>query len=215
MRIGIEVDEALGPVSLDEMVGRVRAAAEAGFATAWWAQLFNWDALTTLGPLLQGESVSYQGETLRAVGEIHVPGAEPPSLLLAALGPVMLRIAGELGAARLPSRVSGAEASGGAGLRPGDLGLPILRRRTRFEREQEPPRDPRDVVDGRIEGGLVRLRGLVEAADLPHELQRGVMDLVLGDWRLEVEQRPDVPAHANSPTVARAPHRGARATVSW
>jgi F420-dependent oxidoreductase-like protein len=172
MRFGIAVDEALGPVTLEEMTGEARAAAEAGFATAWWAQVFNWDALTTiavvgarvpgialgtavvptyprhplmlasqaltvqaavgnrlrlgigpshrvlmedlygysferparhvreylsaLGPLLRGESVSYQGETLRAVGEIRVPGAEPPSVLLAALGPAMLKIAGEL-----------------------------------------------------------------------------------------------------------------------
>ncbi len=172
MRIGIAVDEGLGPVTLDEMTGKVHAAADAGFATAWWAQLFNWDALTTMAvvgsrvpgialgtavvptyprhplmlasqaltvqaaignrlrlgvgpshqflmedrygysfarparhvreylsallPLLRGESISYQGETLRAIGEIHVPGAEPPSVLLAALGPALLKIAGEL-----------------------------------------------------------------------------------------------------------------------
>jgi F420-dependent oxidoreductase-like protein len=52
--------------------------------------------LTALVPLLRGESVSYQGETLRAVGEIQVPGARPPSVLLSALGPTMLKIAGEL-----------------------------------------------------------------------------------------------------------------------
>jgi F420-dependent oxidoreductase-like protein len=172
MRIGIAVDEGLGPVTLDEMTGKVRAAADAGFATAWWAQLFNWDALTTMAvvgsrvpgialgtavvptyprhplmlagqaltvqaaignrlrlgigpshrflmedrygysferparhvreylsallPLLRGEGVSYQGETLRAIGEIQVPGSEPPSVLLAALGPALLKIAGEL-----------------------------------------------------------------------------------------------------------------------
>jgi F420-dependent oxidoreductase-like protein len=172
MRYSVGVDEALGPVTLPQTVERLRAAAEAGFATAWWAQLFNWDALTAIAvagsqvpgialgtavvptyprhpmmlasqaltvqaavgnrlrlgvgpshqwliedrygysferparhvreylsalvPLLRGESVSYQGETLRAVGEIRVPGAQPPSVLLSALGPVMLKIAGEL-----------------------------------------------------------------------------------------------------------------------
>lgn len=172
MRYGIAVDEGLGPVTLEEMIAKVQRAAEAGFATAWWAQLFNWDALTTIAvagsrvpgialgtavvptyprhplmlasqaltvqaatdnrlrlgigpshqflmedrygysferparhireylsalvPLLRGENVSYQGETLRAIGEIQVPGAESPSVLLAALGPVMLKIAGEL-----------------------------------------------------------------------------------------------------------------------
>src|SRR5688572_24769380 len=48
MRIGIAVDEGLGPVTLEQMIDQVRAAADAGFATAWWAQLFNWDALTTI-----------------------------------------------------------------------------------------------------------------------------------------------------------------------
>ncbi|GAA2814718.1 TIGR03564 family F420-dependent LLM class oxidoreductase [Saccharopolyspora taberi] len=52
--------------------------------------------LSALGPLLRGESVDFQGETLKAVGEVEVPGARSPSLLVAALGPAMLRVAGEL-----------------------------------------------------------------------------------------------------------------------
>ena len=52
--------------------------------------------LSALAPLLRGESVAYAGETLRVEGKVDVPGARPPSLLLSALGPVMLRIAGEL-----------------------------------------------------------------------------------------------------------------------
>jgi F420-dependent oxidoreductase-like protein len=52
--------------------------------------------LSVLGPLLRGESVDYRGETLRANGAVGVAGAQPPPLLVAALGPVMLRIAGEL-----------------------------------------------------------------------------------------------------------------------
>jgi F420-dependent oxidoreductase-like protein len=52
--------------------------------------------LSALAPLLRGESVSFEGETIKAVGAVRVPGAEPPPLLVAALGPVMLRMAGEL-----------------------------------------------------------------------------------------------------------------------
>jgi F420-dependent oxidoreductase-like protein len=52
--------------------------------------------LEVLHPLLRGESVAHQGETLTAVGAVQVPGAQPPPVLLAALGPAMLRLAGEL-----------------------------------------------------------------------------------------------------------------------
>jgi F420-dependent oxidoreductase-like protein len=52
--------------------------------------------LTALTPLLRGESVSYHGETLAVTGVINVPSAQPPSLLVAALGPAMLRLTGEL-----------------------------------------------------------------------------------------------------------------------
>jgi F420-dependent oxidoreductase-like protein len=51
--------------------------------------------LSVLGPLLRGENVTHQGETLTAVGSVNVPGAKPPSVLVAALGPAMLRLAGE------------------------------------------------------------------------------------------------------------------------
>jgi F420-dependent oxidoreductase-like protein len=52
--------------------------------------------LTALLPLLRGEDVAYRGDTLAAAGRLVVPGAEPPSVLVGALGPAMLRIAGEL-----------------------------------------------------------------------------------------------------------------------
>ncbi|KAB8163801.1 TIGR03564 family F420-dependent LLM class oxidoreductase [Streptomyces sp. 3MP-14] len=52
--------------------------------------------LEVLGPLLRGETVDYRGESLSASGALETPGAEPPSVLLAALGPVMLGMAGEL-----------------------------------------------------------------------------------------------------------------------
>ncbi|PSK99640.1 F420-dependent oxidoreductase-like protein [Murinocardiopsis flavida] len=52
--------------------------------------------LSVLGPLLRGADAEYAGETLASAGPVPAPGAEAPSLLVAALGPVMLRIAGEL-----------------------------------------------------------------------------------------------------------------------
>ena len=52
--------------------------------------------LEVLNPLLRGESVDHRGETITAAGAAGVPGAAPPSTLLAALGPAMLRVAGEL-----------------------------------------------------------------------------------------------------------------------
>jgi F420-dependent oxidoreductase-like protein len=172
MRIGIEVGDAMGPATIETIIGRIQEAADAGLETAWMAQLFGWDALTALavagrevpgialgtaivqtyprhplalasqalsvqaatgnrlnlgvgpshqfiiegmfglsfdkparhireylavlGPLLRGETISYQGETLKVAGAVSIPGAEPPSLLLAALGPRMLQLAGEL-----------------------------------------------------------------------------------------------------------------------
>ncbi|HZX03384.1 TIGR03564 family F420-dependent LLM class oxidoreductase [Kribbella sp.] len=52
--------------------------------------------LEALGPLLTGEQTDYEGERITARGRITVPGTEAPELILAALGPRMLRIAGEL-----------------------------------------------------------------------------------------------------------------------
>lgn len=52
--------------------------------------------LAILLPLLRGEPVSFSGERLRSEGQLVVPGAPPPRVLLAALGPRMLRLAGEL-----------------------------------------------------------------------------------------------------------------------
>jgi len=52
--------------------------------------------LSALAPLLRGEKVDYRGETITAVGQIRIAGARPPSLVLSALGPAMLGLAGEL-----------------------------------------------------------------------------------------------------------------------
>jgi F420-dependent oxidoreductase-like protein len=52
--------------------------------------------LSALMPLLRGESVEFSGEIHHVAGQVDTPGARPPSVLLAALRPVMLRVAGEL-----------------------------------------------------------------------------------------------------------------------
>jgi len=54
--------------------------------------------LDVLLPLLRGERVEHRGTTLTAAGAVGVPGAEPPAVLLAALAPAMVRLAGELAA---------------------------------------------------------------------------------------------------------------------
>lgn len=50
--------------------------------------------LEILVPMLRGEQVTYEGEQLKAAAQIQVPGADTPALLVAALGPVMLKLAG-------------------------------------------------------------------------------------------------------------------------
>lgn len=52
--------------------------------------------LDVLMPLLRGDAVNYDGEQYRVHGlQLAVPGADPVPTVVAALGPVMLRIAGE------------------------------------------------------------------------------------------------------------------------
>lgn len=52
--------------------------------------------LDVLMPLLRGEAVNYDGDQYRVHGlQLAVPGAEPVPTVVAALGPVMLRLAGE------------------------------------------------------------------------------------------------------------------------
>jgi F420-dependent oxidoreductase-like protein len=52
--------------------------------------------LTALQPLLRGAETAYHGRCLTAAGVVDVPGSTPPSVLVSALGPAMLRAAGEL-----------------------------------------------------------------------------------------------------------------------
>src|SRR5690606_27032798 len=60
-------------------------------------------------------------------------------------------------------------------------------------------RDASDLVDGGVEGGLVDLRRLREAADLADVLECGGADLVVGRGRIEVEEGADVAAHGGLP----------------
>jgi 5,10-methylenetetrahydromethanopterin reductase len=52
--------------------------------------------LSVLLPLLQGKPVSFQGEQYRVNGALTVPGADPVPVLLAALAPRMLQLAGSM-----------------------------------------------------------------------------------------------------------------------
>lgn len=52
--------------------------------------------LTVLTGLLAGEAVQFQGSQYRVSSQVRIPGAERPPVLVAALGPQMLRVAGTL-----------------------------------------------------------------------------------------------------------------------
>jgi len=52
--------------------------------------------LKVLAPLLRGEGVQFKGEQYRVAAALQVPGATKVQLLVAALGPTMLRLTGEL-----------------------------------------------------------------------------------------------------------------------
>ncbi|MEX5631493.1 TIGR03564 family F420-dependent LLM class oxidoreductase [Parafrankia sp. FMc2] len=52
--------------------------------------------LSVLRPLLRGEPVDHRGQAVTAAGMVDAAGVPAPSVLLSALGPVMLRTAGEL-----------------------------------------------------------------------------------------------------------------------
>jgi 5,10-methylenetetrahydromethanopterin reductase len=54
------------------------------------------DYLTILGGLLAGERVVYQGEQYKVAAQLAVPEATRPPVLVAALGPAMLKLTGRL-----------------------------------------------------------------------------------------------------------------------
>src|SRR5258708_29082527 len=79
------------------------------------------------------------------------------------------------------------------------LFLPIFRGRGRFERAEKLTGDPGDLVNCRIESSLVCPGWFIEAADLPHELQRGSTDLFLRGLRFKIEKRLNVSTHLALP----------------
>ncbi|HSL57154.1 MAG TPA: TIGR03564 family F420-dependent LLM class oxidoreductase [Acidimicrobiales bacterium] len=74
------VVEGMWGISFDKPVGYLREYLEA------------------LVPMLRGEQVSVRGDHVTAVGSVDVRDAAAPPLLIAALGPQMLRLAGSVGA---------------------------------------------------------------------------------------------------------------------
>ncbi len=52
--------------------------------------------LSVLNLLLAGESVHFQGQEFRVAAQVSVPGAKRPPVLVAALGPQMLKLAGRM-----------------------------------------------------------------------------------------------------------------------
>jgi 5,10-methylenetetrahydromethanopterin reductase len=52
--------------------------------------------LSILGPLLRGEQVDFEGEAFRVHSRVQVPDAAPPQVVVAAIGPQMLRVTGRL-----------------------------------------------------------------------------------------------------------------------
>lgn len=54
--------------------------------------------LSALVPMLRGEAARVEGEvvTARSAGPLEIPAAAPPPVLVAALGPTMLRLAGQM-----------------------------------------------------------------------------------------------------------------------
>jgi F420-dependent oxidoreductase-like protein len=94
--------------------------------------------LAALLPLLNGESARFAGETLSANGRVVVPGSSRPTVLLAAMAPAMLKLAGAVadgtitwmtGPATLANhivpRMADAAAAAGRGMPRTVVGLPV------------------------------------------------------------------------------------------
>jgi hypothetical protein len=92
-------------------------------------------------------------------------------------------------------RALAGEALGGAGFGFGRFLFAILGRGAGFEGPEEADGDGGDFVDGRLEGCFVRLGWLVEAGDFSDELERSRADFVIGDRRIEIEERFYISAH--------------------
>ena len=47
-------------------------------------------------PLLEGQAVDFKGEEYRVVGQLPAPAGSRPQVVVAALGPQMLRLTGRM-----------------------------------------------------------------------------------------------------------------------
>ena len=162
--------------------------------------------LTVLGPLLRGEPVTFAGEHYRVDGGFAVPGAQPVSVLVGALSPRMVRVAGELADGVITwlvgPRSLGDVVDGPAGRPRRPRGAPARRRaagrRARRPRRRPAP-PPRSLRPLQRPGELppaVRARGVPSVgalavvgteADVEKQLRRladlGVTDLWPGRSR--------------------------------
>jgi hypothetical protein len=107
---------------------------------------------------------------------------------------------GELGVQRIGSgeaSMSGrsSESFGGPSFRFCGFFLPIPGRRTRLQRMEKPARGFRDLIHGILKRSFVCLRRFVKPADLPHELERSIPNLLFSNWRIEIEKNLNVSAH--------------------
>src|SRR6478735_2781159 len=96
MRIGIFGGDTQTR-TIDQVVADAKKAEADGFASFWLPQIFGLDAISTLaivGPLLRQGNVSFAGETLTAHTPVMVADRQPVPVLLAALAPRMLKLAG-------------------------------------------------------------------------------------------------------------------------
>lgn len=84
---------------------------------------------------------------------------------------------------------------GGACSGFGSFFFAVLGWRGGVERAQESGGDSSDFINGGVEESFVGFRRPVEAGDFADELERGCLDFVVCDGRVEVEERSDVAAH--------------------
>lgn len=82
--------------------------------------------------------------------------------------------------------------------RLGSLRFTVAGRSRSGEGAEEGFRRLGHMFDRPIEGGLIGLRGGIEAADLADELQRRRTDLLIRGRRVEIEEGFDIPAHGVS-----------------
>jgi 5,10-methylenetetrahydromethanopterin reductase len=139
--------------------------------------------LSALQPALAGQPVDVKGETLRAttlMGPITVDDAGPVPVLVAALGPALLRVAGELAAGTLtwmaapkvigdriaPTIISAAQAAGRPRPRVG-VGLPVERAAASYAIYDTLPSYKRLLDEAGVDGpaGVVIAGGEAEVVD--------------------------------------------------